>query len=110
MRLHICGNITAILDQVSQLGCDIVDLDWMVSISAARQAMGAGQVLLGNIDPVKALRNSNPQAIQAALADCHRQAGPRYIVSAGCEVPRDTPPENVHAMREYARSHGRDAA
>ena len=30
---------------------------------------------------------------------------PRYIVGAGCEVPRDTPEANVRAMPDYARSH-----
>jgi uroporphyrinogen-III decarboxylase len=38
------------------------------------------------------------------VAECHRQAGDRFIVSAGCEVTRDTPAENLHAMLRYARS------
>jgi hypothetical protein len=46
-----------------------------------------------------------PELISAAVAECHRQAGPRFIVGAGCEVPRDTPPENLRAMCEYARTH-----
>jgi len=71
----------------------------------ARQAMGPDQVLAGNIDPVKVLRNGTPDAITAAIAECHRQSGSRYIVGAGCEVPRDTPPENLRALRDYARSH-----
>jgi len=32
----------------------------------------------------------------------HREAIPRYIRSAGCEVVRDTPDENLLAMRDYA--------
>ena len=42
-------------------------------------------------------------AVTAALAECHRAAGPRYIVGAGCEVPRDTPEANVRAMCRFAR-------
>lgn len=105
IRLHICGNINRILKGIGQLGCDIVDLDYMVPVGKARQEMGPQQVLLGNLDPVALLRHSTPEAIQAALAECHSQAGERYIVGAGCEVPRDTPPENVLAMRDYARQH-----
>ncbi len=104
VRLHICGNIGRILEPVGRLGCDIVDLDFMVPVAHAREAMGPDQVLLGNINPVAVLRNGTPEMVTAALAQSHREAGPRYIVSAGCEVPRDTPLPNLLAMRDYARS------
>lgn len=105
VRLHICGNTRRILAGIGRLECEIVDLDFMVPIAEAREKMGPTQVLLGNIDPVRALRNSDPASVTAAIAECHRQAGPRYIVSAGCEVPRDTPPENVRALSLYAQAH-----
>jgi len=104
VRLHICGNISRILEPIGRLGCEMVDLDYMVSVAEARRAMGPNQVLLGNLDPVRALRDGTPESVRSAVADCHRQAGPRFIVGAGCEVPRDTPAENVRAMTEYARS------
>ena len=103
VRLHICGNANRILDGMGKLGCEMVDLDWMVPMEKARQVMGPNQVLAGNIDPVKALRNGTAQSVTAAIAECHRQAGARYIVAAGCEVPRDTPQENVRALEGYAR-------
>jgi len=104
VRLHICGNTNRILKGMGTLGCEIVDLDFMVPLGKAREAMGPRQVLLGNLDPVAALRHGTPESIRAAVAECHSQAGPPYIVGAGCEVPRDTPPENVLALRDYARS------
>jgi MtaA/CmuA family methyltransferase len=102
-RLHICGNTRPILGLMGQLGCDIVDLDWMAPLAEARAAMGPAQVLLGNIDPVRVVCNGTPEEVYDAVAECHRQAGGRFIVSAGCEVVRDTSSENVHAMRRYAR-------
>jgi MtaA/CmuA family methyltransferase len=105
VRLHICGDTRPILDGMGRLGCEIVDLDWMVPVSEARSAMGPDQVLLGNVDPVVVVRNGSPELVTAALAECHRQAEPRYIVGAGCEIPRDAPHENVEAMRAYARNH-----
>jgi len=104
IRLHICGNIGRILEPIGRLGCDFVDVDYMVPVAAARQAMGPNQVLAGNIDPVAVLRNGIPESVTEAISECHRQAGDRYIVGAGCEVPRGTPPENVLALRDYARS------
>ena len=103
VRLHICGNTRQILAGMGRLGCEIVDLDFLSPIEEGRAQMGPHQVLLGNLNPVAALRNSSPEAITRAIAECHRQAGARYIVSAGCEVPRDTPHENLRAMGDYAR-------
>jgi len=105
VRLHICGNTRRILEDIGRLGCDMVDVDSAVPLSLAREKMGASQVLSGNLDPVRDLRNGTPESIMAALAECHRQAGGRYIVAAGCEVPRDTPAENIRAMARYAASH-----
>lgn len=105
VRLHICGNTSKILAGIGQLRCEIVDLDYFVSVAEARRAMGADQVLLGNLDPVRVLRDGTPESIAAAVGECHRQAGPRYIVGAGCEVPRGTPQENVLALTRYAQTH-----
>jgi MtaA/CmuA family methyltransferase len=108
VRLHICGNTRRILGGMGRLGCDIVDIDFLVPLSEARAAMEPHQVLLGNIDPVRVLRDGTPESITAAIAECHRHAGPRYIVGAGCEVTRDTAPENLMALSNYARSHRPD--
>jgi MtaA/CmuA family methyltransferase len=105
VRLHICGRTRRLFAGMGRLGAEIVDLDWMAPLDEARREMGPEQVLLGNIDPVAVLRQGTPESVTAAIAECHRQAGGRYIVGAGCEVVRDTPPENVHALGRYARSH-----
>jgi len=104
VRLHICGNTQPILEGMGRLGCDIVDLDSMVPMAEARAKMGPQPFLLGNLDPVRVLRHATPQEIFNAVAECHRQSGPRYIIGAGCEVPRDTPPENMRALLQYAQS------
>ncbi len=104
VRLHICGKTRGLLERMGRLGCGIVDLDSMAPLDEARAKMGPDQVLLGNINPVSVLRNGTPEAVTRALADCRSAAGPRWIVGAGCEVVRDTPLENVLAMRDFARS------
>lgn len=103
VRLHICGNIGRIVEDIGTLGCELVDVDSMVPLARCREAMGPDQVLTGNLDPVKVLRGGTPESITEALGECHRQAGGRYIVAAGCEVPRDTPEANLRAMCAFAR-------
>ena len=108
-RLHICGNTRRLLEGMGKLGCDIVDLDWTVPMQEGREKMGPEQVLLGNLDPVRALRDGTPESVYAAVGECHRQAGPRFIVGAGCEVTRDTPAANLQALVAYAREHRPEA-
>lgn len=106
VRLHICGNITSLLGMLAEVEADLVDLDSMVSVRAARDALGPGRCLAGNINPVADLRNGTPQSVETGLDACFRDAGgAAYAVAAGCEVPRDTPPENFLAMAQFAQSH-----
>lgn len=102
VRLHICGNTRAILAGMGRLGCDMVDLDWMNPMNEARATMGNAQVLAGNLDPLDVLRNGTEQEVLDNIAACHRQAGDAYIIAAGCEITRDTPHDNVHALHRYA--------
>lgn len=106
VRLHICGNISKSLTEIGTLGCDQVDLDYMVSVEAARKQMGENQILTTNIDPVQVLRNGTPEQITLGLQKCAQEAGSNFIVGAGCEVPADTPVENIEAMRAFARKSG----
>ncbi len=105
VRLHICGNTRDILEGIGRLGCEIVDLDYMVPISEARQKMGQSQIICGNIDPVSVLQDSTPEQIRQAVERCHKEAGSNFIVGAGCEVTRNTPPENLRVLTDYAKSH-----
>ncbi len=102
VRLHICGHTRKMFADIGGVGADIVDLDSMAPVSEAREMMGPHQVLLGNVDPVRTLLRGTPDFIRAEVAECYRQAGSRYIVGAGCEVPRGTPGANLRALRECA--------
>jgi MtaA/CmuA family methyltransferase len=105
VRLHVCGNTRHCLDGFRRLNCEIVDLDSLCPLDHARQTLGPDQILLGNVNPVSVLQNGDPEIVRNAIATCHRQAGPRYIVGAGCEVPRDTPHDNLKALCLYAHQH-----
>ncbi len=100
VRLHICGDITRHLPAIAKLGADIVDLDWRVDMAEARAALGPGTVLVGNLDPVAAVKDSSPEQIRRDVRDVYRKVGDPYIVGAGCEIPPGTPPENLRALCE----------
>jgi MtaA/CmuA family methyltransferase len=110
VRLHICGNTRRILDGMGTLGCAMADIDYPVPMEEARAKMGPRQTLAGNLNPVKDLRDGTPETIAQALKNVQQQAGAQWIVGAGCEIVRDTPHQNVHAMIEFAQTHTSTAA
>lgn len=103
-RLHICGNTRRLVGGMGRLGCGIVEVDSLTPLRLAREQMPR-QMILGNLNPVAILRNGTPEAVTATVAECHRDAGERFMVGAGCEVPRDTPAGNLEALCDYARAH-----
>ena len=103
IRLHICGNTRFALEGMGKLGCEIVDLDFPSPVKDAREKMGSNQVLLGNINPVAILLDGTVDDVINKVNECKREGGPRFIVGAGCEVPRDTPPDNLRAMLDVAK-------
>jgi len=103
VRLHICGKTSKLFRGMAATGAAMIDLDSMAPMAEARAEMGPDPVLAGNLDPVRVMRDGTPAEIEQALAECHRAAGERYIVAAGCEVPAGTPYGNVRSMADYAR-------
>ena len=100
VRLHICGNTTHLLPGIRELGVDILDMDHMVDMAAARQALGPRTVLAGNIDPVAGVRFGTVSAIRQHLIATYRQVGNPFMVNAGCEIPPGTPHANLRALCE----------
>lgn len=104
VRLHICGDTRKYLQDIGILDCEIVDLDFMVPLQDARSKMGPDQILLGNLNPVRVLLEGSESDVLKELEHCQNAAGSRYIVGAGCEIPRGTPEKNLHAMRRFCDS------
>lgn len=103
--LHICGNSTKVLDLYAQTGADIVELDSAVDLSYAKQTIGDKVCLCGNINPVAVFYNGKPDDVEREAVDCIEKAarGSGFILGSGCEIPMDTPPENIEALVRTGR-------
>ncbi len=97
-KLHICGNIKAIIAQMAKTGADVVDVDWMVPLREARKLVGPDVTLCGNFDPSGVLLQGTPDSVADAARACIRDGGVRFILMPGCEVPMDTPEANIRAF------------
>lgn len=103
VRLHICGRTQELAPAIAALGVDMVDVDAGNDLAVFREALGpGGAALAGNLDPVRELRDGDPDSIRRRLAECQDESGAKYIVGAGCEVPRGTSKDCLLAMRVYA--------
>lgn len=99
MKLHICGNINPLLPYTSQVGMDILDIDHMVSLSDAL-GLNPNAKVSGNFDPVSVMLQGTPDEVKQAVKRCISANPQRIIVMAGCEIPRETPEENMYACME----------
>ncbi len=105
VKLHICGNINHLLEELPYSRPDIVDLDWMVDMDRAYETLGAGIVRCGNLDPVRLIQEKSEETIALATKRlCNRESDRRFILSGGCEITVRTPPEHLRAMREASLS------
>lgn len=101
VKLHICGNINHLLEELSCTRPDIVDLDWMVDMDRAHALLGADILRCGNLDPVGVIQEKSTEAIALATKRlCNRESGRAFILSGGCEITVRTPPEHLRAMRQ----------
>lgn len=98
VRLHICGNTTHLLPHFRALNCDIVDLDWQVDLAEARRALGPRQPVVANLDPVRMVMEADPDSIRSALLALYETVENPFIAGSGCEIPPDTPEENLKAL------------
>ena len=102
--LHICGKTTHIVDLMAATGADALELDHQNDFGEMKRRVGARVCLEGNLDPAGVLLRGTPELVYAKSCELIRAAGPGgFILSSGCEVPRDTPPENIDAMVRAAR-------
>ncbi len=99
-KLHICGNSQHVLDQLSQNGADLYNIDHMVDLAMARDAYSAvGKAFKGNVDPVRDLMAATPEhARQQSLHCITLCKNTAFMLSAGCEIPAATTDEVYFAF------------
>jgi MtaA/CmuA family methyltransferase len=104
VKLHICGNITHLLEDLRETGADIVDIDWMVDMDLAYEKLGSGIIRCGNLDPVTVIQDQDTGRIREASERlCEKEEGRPFIFSGGCEITVNTPDDHLLTMRRASR-------
>lgn len=100
VKLHICGDINRILEDIATLKVDIIDIDWMVDMKRAVEIFDGISVVNGNVDPVAVMLEGSVDDVKAAVRKCMADSKGKACISAGCEIPKFTPYENLTAFTE----------
>jgi len=103
--LHICGDTTSLIREMIKTNCDGISLDAMVNLQHAANLISSDILILGNIDPVRALAFGNKEEVEEVVKKLlfDMKDVDNFILSSGCDIPLDTPLENIEAFMKAAR-------
>jgi uroporphyrinogen decarboxylase len=86
-----------VLELMAQTRADVLSIDWRIGLDAARNRVGDGFALQGNVDPTVLL--STPQAVRDNANAAMRAAGSvGHILNLGHGILPTTPIECAHAF------------
>jgi uroporphyrinogen decarboxylase len=98
LKLHICGDISHLMEDLKEVQPDILDLDYMVDMDRAFQVLGHSIIRCGNINPM-VIQDSTADRVRAlGCTLIERESHRRFILSGGCEITVRTPVENLSAL------------
>jgi len=88
------------LEGIAATGCDVVGLDWTVSLDSARERIGSSVALQGNMDPtvLYASPDKVSQEVERIVTEFGHHDG--HIFNLGHGIHPGIDPENVSALVE----------
>ena len=105
--LHICGDTRATIGTMPETGADLLSID---RIDVPDAVAGAGERcrIIGNYD-TSAILLSDPATVArevSVMVEAGRHCPKGFVAATGCEVPVETPPDNVRAFVRAAKEAG----
>ncbi|OHW62015.1 uroporphyrinogen decarboxylase [Andreesenia angusta] len=95
--LHICGDTTDLLDHMLECHIDAISLDQIMDYEKVAGRIPSDVVLLGNLDPLDLLYNSDIETIRLETIKLLKKMRPysNYMCAFGCNCMNDTPVEKL---------------
>jgi uroporphyrinogen decarboxylase len=91
-------------EEMGQLNCETIGLDWNMGIGASRKLIGTNKTLQGNLDP--AALYGNPDQVRLATIEMMDQfKGTRHIANLGHGVYPDIDPAMVKVFIETVKNY-----
>jgi uroporphyrinogen decarboxylase len=106
--IHICGNATAIIEDMVATGAPYFELDYKIDRPVVASAVQGKTAVFGTVDPSGVLARGTPEEIREAVRSDVEFFAPdkRFVLSPGCTLPYSTPFENIRTFVEAGREFG----
>jgi uroporphyrinogen decarboxylase len=109
---HICGEQNLNLpywEQVPMGSSGIISIGKEIDIAAAIEHFGKQSIIAGNIEPAVLQTGTASEVYELCrqAIDKGKPAPRGYVLMQGCEVPVNTPPYNLYAMKKAVDDFGR---
>ncbi|MCE5255867.1 MAG: uroporphyrinogen decarboxylase family protein [Spirochaetaceae bacterium] len=102
----VCGNATRNIEPMCQTRPNGISVDENVDLIAAKKITDSYDITIGGNLPLTTVMLMGNQAenARAALDLIERAGDRRFMLSPGCDMPYDTPSENVIAIAQAAHN------
>ncbi|MCK5740291.1 uroporphyrinogen decarboxylase family protein [bacterium] len=106
---HVCGNSMHLVSGMINSGVTGLSLDaeaMGIDLEKVMTDTPENTVIIGNINPIGNIRTNTAESVHAEVTDLLEKmaAYPNFVLSTGCDLPIETPHENIQAFMEAGRN------
>lgn len=103
--LHICGNANHLIGEMIATGVQGLSLDSLIDLNEVAARIPGDIVLIGNLNPTAVMVDASPQEVYRLTSELVERMKPyrNFILSTGCDLPPETPLENISAFMDAGR-------
>jgi len=105
-RIHFGVNTGELLALLRTAGADVVGVDWRTPLSIARQRVGDGIALQGNLDPAICLAPWDVVATEVRAVLAENDGHPAYVFNLGHGVMPEIDPTVLERVVELVHAEG----
>ena len=104
--IHVCGETAPVAKEICSTGNALFSIDFMNNLTEIRGLIGDKVILAGNLNPMDVIWKGTPEKVMAESKRIIEEVkGTRFVLATGCETPRDTPTENLAAMKTAVKKY-----
>jgi uroporphyrinogen decarboxylase len=98
--IHFSLGTSTLLSEMEQIGTQVLSLDWKIDLALARERLGPGRPVQGNLDPFALFQPE--ETLEGTLRELLEKGArkPGYIFNLGHGIHPKTPVENVYRLVE----------
>jgi len=107
---HGCGNVMHVVEEIATSGVNGMSLDSKeagIDLLEVAKKVPENVVIMGNVNPTKTMLYGTTEDVQKEVTEIMdlMKGYPNFILSTGCDLPQETPEENIEIFMRTAREY-----